>query len=159
VMEVDETQIREAVEQLNLFYGEISFPFRIQEVAGALQAITLPEYRQLLERFHQLERRIKLSPAAIETLAIVAYKQPVTRIEIDHIRGVNSSGILRSLLEKRMVRITGRSSELGKPLLYATTKEFLIYFGLPSLTNLPNLEEIAEINTDETRTILETNSN
>ena len=116
----------------------------IEEVAGGLRLITRPELASYLKRLFDSSGRGRLSMAALETLAIVAYRQPVTGPEIQELRGVTSSGVLKTLLERRLIRITGRKPVVGKPFIYATTRDFLMHFGLPSLADLPPLEEFEE---------------
>lgn len=116
----------------------------IEDVAGGLRMVTRPEMHGWLRRFFEIRGGNKLSMAALETLAIVAYHQPTTGPEIQELRGVNPSGVLKTLLEKRLVRIAGRKDVVGKPFLYTTTKEFLVHFGLKSLKDLPPLEEFEE---------------
>lgn len=115
-----------------------------EEVAGGLRLVTPPALGPWLRRFFEVTGASKLSMAALETLAIVAYRQPVTGPEIQELRSVNPSGVLKTLLEKRLVRIAGRKEVVGKPFLYSTTREFLVHFGLKSLADLPPLEELEE---------------
>ena len=132
-----------AVDRLNVFYAESQRAFRIASLAGGFQLVTLPEHAELLARLRKDGVPTRLSRAALETLAIVAFKQPVTRGEIDQLRGVSGSdGVLRHLLERKLVRISGRAPVPGRPLLYVTTKEFLSYFGLAALDDLPRTAEI-----------------
>lgn len=116
----------------------------IEEVAGGIRLVTRPEMNGWLRRFFEVRGGSKLSMAALETLAIVAYRQPVTGPEVQELRGVNPSGVLKTLLEKHLVRIAGRKEVVGKPFLYCTTREFLVHFGLKSLKDLPPLEEFEE---------------
>jgi len=116
----------------------------IEEVAGGVRLVTRPEMNGWLRRFFEVRGGSKLSMAALETLAIIAYRQPVTGPEIQELRGVNPSGVLRTLLEKHLIRIAGRKEVVGKPFLYCTTREFLVHFGLKSLKDLPPLEELEE---------------
>ena len=113
----------------------------VERVAGAFRLATKPEVGALVRQFFRQRNRTRLSPAALETLAIVAYRQPMTVPEIQAIRGVDPSGSLKSLLEKKMVRILGRKKVVGNPLLYGTTKQFLVHFGLNRLEDLPSIEE------------------
>ncbi|MFP3941749.1 MAG: SMC-Scp complex subunit ScpB [Thermoanaerobaculia bacterium] len=117
----------------------------VDEAAGGLRLVTRPELGEWLRRFFEASGGAKLSMAALETLAIVAYRQPVTAPEIQELRGVNPSGVLKTLLERRLVRIAGRKEVVGKPFLYCTTREFLVHFGLKSLKDLPPLEEFDEV--------------
>lgn len=116
----------------------------VEDVGGGVRLATRPEVGSWLRRFFDVSGSTKLSMAALETLAIIAYRQPVTGPEIQELRGVNPTGVLKTLLERRLVRITGRKEVVGKPFLYGTTKEFLVHFGLNSLKDLPPLEEFEE---------------
>ena len=116
----------------------------VDEVAGGVRLVTRPELGGWLRRFFEVRGNSKLSMAALETLAIVAYRQPVTSPEIQELRGVNASGVLKTLLERRLIRIAGRKEVVGNPFLYRTTKEFLVHFGLGRLKELPPLEEFEE---------------
>lgn len=129
--------VTRAVEGLNAEYARTGRSFRIESVAGGYRAITMPEYAPVLAALHGLRESQSLSRAALETLAIIAYRQPITRADIESIRGVASGEILRSLLDKRLIDITGRAEELGRPMLYGTTRRFLESFGLASLKDLP----------------------
>ncbi|MGI9014919.1 MAG: SMC-Scp complex subunit ScpB [Phycisphaerales bacterium] len=129
--------VREAIEHLNELYARSGRSFRIESVAGGRQVLTTPEYGPLLHRLHQSKAQSRLSPAALETLAIVAYRQPVLRADVEAIRGVACGEVLRTLMERRLVKITGRAEEIGRPMLYGTTREFLHVFGLASLDDLP----------------------
>lgn len=115
-----------------------------EEVAGGVRLVSRPEVQGWLRRFFEVSGASKLSMAALETLAIVAYRQPVTGPEIQELRGVNPAGVLGTLLERHLVRIAGRKEVVGRPFLYCTTREFLIQFGLKSLRDLPPLEELEE---------------
>lgn len=116
----------------------------VDEAAGGVRLVTRPELNDWLRRFFESGAGSKLSMAALETLAIIAYRQPVTAPEIQELRSVNPSGVIRTLLERRLVRIAGRKEVVGKPFLYCTTREFLVHFGLKSLKDLPPLEEFEE---------------
>lgn len=116
----------------------------VEDVAGGVRLATRPEMAGWLRRFFDVSGGSKLSMAALETMAIIAYRQPVTAPEIQELRGVSASGVLKTLLERRLVRITGRKEVVGKPFLYGTTKEFLVHFGLNTLKDLPPLEEFEE---------------
>jgi len=116
----------------------------VEDVAGGVRLVTRPEMGVWLRRFFDVASGSKLSMAALETLAIVAFRQPITGPEIQELRSVNPVGVLKTLLEKRLVRISGRKEVVGKPFLYATTREFLVHFGLNSLRDLPPLEEFEE---------------
>lgn len=116
-----------------------------EEVAGGLRLVTRPELHPYLHRFFEAGGRGRLSMAALETLAIVAYRQPITAPEVQELRGVSSAGVLKTLLERRLVRIAGRKPVVGKPFLYCTTREFLLQFGLNDVRDLPPLEELEEM--------------
>jgi segregation and condensation protein B len=114
------------------------------EVAGGYQIVTRPELHEWVRRLFHERSAQKLSVQGLETLAVIAYKQPITALEIAEIRGVNTSGVLATLLERHLIRIVGRKNVVGRPFLYATTKEFLIRFGLKDLNDLPRIEDMAE---------------
>jgi segregation and condensation protein B len=115
------------------------------QVAGGWQIVSRPEYSPYVQKMLRGRRKARLSRAALETLAIAAYRQPVTKADIEGIRGVDSSGVLAHLLERNLVGIRGRARAVGRPLLYGTTQEFLVYFGINELTDLPKPEELAEL--------------
>ncbi|MCC7349026.1 MAG: SMC-Scp complex subunit ScpB [Phycisphaerales bacterium] len=133
--------IRRAVRELNQQYEQGGRSFRIEQVAGGFQMLTLPEFGETLKRLHQKEIDAKLTRAALETLAIVAYKQPILRADVEAIRGVACGETIRSLMEKHLVKIAGRAELPGRPILYGTTKRFLELFGLNNLKDLPQSEE------------------
>jgi len=136
----------EAIDRLNVFYAETARAFRIASLAGGFQLVTSPEFAPVLSRLRADRIAPRLSRAALETLAIIAFKQPVSRAEIDAIRGVTASDrVLRHLLERKAVRIAGRADAPGRPLLYGTTREFLSYFGLSNLSDLPRSDELAAL--------------
>jgi segregation and condensation protein B len=127
------------------YTGEPHQGVKAEEVAGGIRLVTRPELHGYLRRLLDLTGRSRLSMAALETLAIVAYRQPITGPEIQELRSVNSGGVLKTLLERRLVRISGRKMVVGKPFLYATTRDFLMHFGLRNLDELPPLEEFEEL--------------
>lgn len=129
--------IRRAIKTLNSHYEQDQRSFRIEQVAGGFQILTLPDYGAYLQKLHQKEGDAKLTKAALETLAIVAYKQPILRAQVEAIRGVACGETIRSLMEKHLVKIAGRAEEPGRPILYGTTKRFLEVFGLNTLKDLP----------------------
>src|SRR4051812_33307903 len=135
--------IRKAIKELNRQYEEGNRSFRIEQVAGGYQILTLPEFGEALKRFHQKEADAKLTKAALETLSIIAYKQPILRADVEAIRGVACGETIRSLMEKHLVKIAGRAEEPGRPILYGTTKRFLELFGLNSLKELPQPDKEA----------------
>jgi segregation and condensation protein B len=132
--------IRAAIKQLNEQYEQANRSFRIEQVAGGYQLLTLPQFGEALKKLHQKEIDAKLTKAALETLAIIAYKQPILRADVEAIRGVACGETIRSLMEKHLVKIAGRAEEPGRPILYGTTKRFLELFGLNSLKDLPKSE-------------------
>jgi segregation and condensation protein B len=134
--------IREAIAELNAHYRQTDRTFEIVEVAGGFKMMTLPEYNNYIRRVLRSRSRDKLSQAALETMAIVAYRQPITRAEIENIRGVEAGPILRMLVDRGLVKIVGRSEKLGHPLLYGTTRLFLEIFGLNDLDVLLCAEEL-----------------
>jgi segregation and condensation protein B len=117
---------------------------QLVEVAGGYQIVTRPDLHEWVRRLFHERSTQKLSVQALETLAVIAYKQPITALEITEVRGVNTSGVLNTLLERHLVKIVGRKQVVGRPFLYATTKEFLIRFGLNDLSDLPKVEDMAE---------------
>jgi segregation and condensation protein B len=133
--------IRRAIKDLNQVYADTGRSFRVEQVAGGYQLLTLPEYGDVLQRMHQREADTKLTKSALETLAIVAYKQPILRADVEAIRGVACGETIRSLMEKHLVKIAGRAELPGRPILYGTTKRFLELFGLNSLKDLPQQQE------------------
>jgi len=136
-------EARELVQELNGEYIRQNRAFEIWEVAGGYQLRSLPEFASYLQQT-QKTRPLRLSQASLETLAVVAYRQPVTRAEIEHIRGVDAGAVLRSLLERKLVRIAGHREVPGRPLLYATSRRFLEVFGLARLEDLPTLRDLEE---------------
>lgn len=142
---VDAQTIKAAVEELKSEYSSRHCGLSIYEVAGGYQMSTAPEYAQYVKKYYKARHKEKLSGPALETLAIIAYKQPVTRLDIESIRGVNVDGVVASLLEKGLVRIAGRKEVIGRPFVYGTTRQFLEYFGLKSLQDLPKIEEFAAL--------------
>ena len=135
-------QVRDAVESLNGSYEATGRSFRIERVAGGLQVMTLPTYTEDIARLRGARQQWRLSQAAMETLAIIAYRQPILRADLEAIRGVSCGEVLRGLHERRLVKIAGRAEELGRPILYGTTREFLETFGLASLDDLPQSKEL-----------------
>ncbi|MEW6051362.1 MAG: SMC-Scp complex subunit ScpB [Candidatus Zixiibacteriota bacterium] len=137
--------VNEAIATLNNRYMEAGSSFRIREIAGGYQFHILPDYIGYVEELFTRRRKMRLTRAALETLAIIAYRQPVTRAEIEHIRGVAADGVIQTLMEKNIITIVGRASTVGKPLQYGTTDEFLKFFGLSGLEALPKMSEIEEL--------------
>ncbi|OHB51219.1 MAG: SMC-Scp complex subunit ScpB [Planctomycetes bacterium GWF2_41_51] len=137
-------QVKKCIETLNQQYAETKRAFRIEEIAGGFQMMTLPEYNNWLKNMLKQRADNKLSPAALETLAIIAYKQPIIRADIEAIRGVACGEVVRTLMYKGLVKIAGKAEILGRPLLYGTTKKFLQVFGLSDLKDLPKAEELKQ---------------
>ena len=136
-------RIAEAIESLNKDYESSARAFRIERVAGGFRVMTLPEHARAVAAVKGVRDGARLSRAALETLSIVAYRQPITRAELEAIRGASSGEVLRTLLERRLVSIAGRAEEPGRPILYGTSKRFLEVFGLASVKDLPSPREIA----------------
>jgi len=139
------SDVRGAIAELVREYEEACRAFTITEIAGGWQIYCRPDYSKWIRELHRGRVPTRVSQAALETLAIVAYKQPIVRAEIEGIRGVDSSGVLSTLLRRNLIAIAGRAPGMGRPLMYRTTNEFLRYFGLAALTDLPRLEEFAEV--------------
>jgi len=142
IAETNVKQVRRHVENLNQKYCANKNAFRIEQIAGGYQMLTLSPYNHWLKKMLRVRSDSKLSSAALETLAIIAYKQPVIRADIEAIRGVAAGEVIRNLMYKGLVKIVGRADVLGRPLLYGTTKKFLEVFGLNSLKDLPKVEEL-----------------
>ncbi len=146
---IGQKELRKIIASLNDEYEESGRSFRIIEIAGGFHFATVKEYGEFVGMLSKERSRRRLSPAALETLSIVAYRQPVTKPEMEAIRGVNCDQVLLSLLERNLIAITGRADSVGKPLLYGTTDDFLRAFGLNSLSDLPKLRELEELMEDD----------
>ncbi len=142
-------QIEAQIQALAGEYEDRHAGINLAEVAGGYQLVTRPEYASWIRKFRSVKVSSKLSKPALETLAIVAYKQPVTRAEVEAIRGVNIGGIMRNLMERRLVKIVGKKDVPGRPMMYGTTLDFLQYFGLKDLSALPTLKEFQELEAGE----------
>ncbi len=140
-LEQDTSIIREVVKNLEVELNAQNFGLQITHVAGGIQLTTKPKLKPYLDNFYGGETKRRLSRAALETLAVVAYRQPVTRVEIEEIRGVKVDKVLYSLIEKELIQYTGKKDVPGKPLLFGTTEKFLQYFGLNKLEDLPHPDE------------------
>lgn len=138
----DGTQARTMIRELNQHYDEVGRAFHVKQVAGGFQLRTRPQFADWIGRLEHVPRHKRLSQPAMETLTVVAYRQPIIKAEIEAIRGVSCGEMLRQLLEKGLVKIAGRSEKLGRPFLYATSKEFLTQFGLGSLNDLPRAKQL-----------------
>ena len=139
---LDEDQVEEALQMLKAEYEDAQRAFHLTEIAEGYQILTRPEFAPYLERFDNVPRANRLSGPSLETLAIIAYRQPIGRIEIEYIRGVNSSGVIRTLQDRSLIDIVGRGDGLGRPLLYGTTQHFQEHFGFASLDDLPRPDEL-----------------
>ncbi|MCG6955588.1 MAG: SMC-Scp complex subunit ScpB [Gemmatimonadetes bacterium] len=139
---LDEDQVEQAIRQLQAEYDDAERSFEIVEVAEGYQVLTRPEFAPYLERFDNVPRPSRLSGPALETLSIIAYRQPLGRLEIEYIRGVGAQGVLKTLLDREMIEVVGRAEGLGRPVLYGTSSKFLEHFGLRSLEDLPRPEEL-----------------
>lgn len=134
--------IKETIGELEAFYRSCGRSFGISEVAGGYQITTLPEYAATLSLLFKSRRKARLSQAALETLAIVAYRQPISRTSVEAIRGVNCGGVLMTLTERELIVISGRGEGIGRPFLYSTTSRFLEYLGLKDIRDIPEIEEL-----------------
>ena len=137
----DATEARRLLRQLEELYEQEGSAFSVVELAGGFQLLTRPKFYPWLVRLRRATSELKLTPAARETLAIIAYRQPIMRADIESIRGVQCSDVLKQLMEKNLIRIAGRDDSLGRPVLYGTTRKFLQLFGFRSLRDLPRAEE------------------
>jgi segregation and condensation protein B len=142
---LDEDAVEEAIEALKQHYLESERAFVVVELAEGYQILTRPEFASYLDRFDTVPRPSRLSGPALEALAIIAYRQPIGRLEVEYIRGVGSSGVIRTLQDRGLVEVVGRGEGLGRPLLYGTTSRFLEHFGFQSLEDLPRPEELPVI--------------
>ena len=138
------SQIRQLLEELKKEYEQANRGIRLLEVAGGFQMVTAPNISTFLKKFYRQKGSDKLSRPALETLAIIAYKQPVTKFEIESLRRVDSTGVLKNLKDLGIIRIAGRKKAPGRPFVYATTRQFLEYFGLKSLDELPKIDSILQ---------------
>jgi segregation and condensation protein B len=142
---LDASEVRKILEELKAEYEQSQRGIRITEVAGGFQMITAQTYSPFLKKFFKERHVERLSKPALETLAIIAYKQPVTKLEIESFRNVNVDGVINSLLDKNLVRIAGRKKAPGRPYVFGTTRQFLEYFGLKTLDELPKMEEFSNL--------------
>jgi segregation and condensation protein B len=146
---VSKHEVEEALARLQEDYAREGRGLHLAEIAGGYRLVTKPDYAPWIKRLDKIKAPAKLSRSALESLAIIAYKQPIVRAEIEQIRGVETSGVLRTLLERKLVRIVGRKEEPGRPIMYGTTKFFLEHFGLRDLSQLPPLREFKELGESE----------
>ncbi|MDD5005663.1 MAG: SMC-Scp complex subunit ScpB [Candidatus Omnitrophica bacterium] len=141
---LDLETIKSIVEEIKKDYEQRNSGIKLIEVAGGYQMLTSPNYATFIKKFYKIKHAEKLTLPSLETLAIVAYKQPVTKVEIEAIRGVNVDGVIKNLIEKSLIRIVGRKEVVGRPFVYGTTRNFLEYFGLNSLQELPPVEDFVQ---------------
>jgi len=146
---IDKATLRSAILQLQEEYESEKRGLQIIEVANGFKMCTRSEYSDYITKLFSHRRRAKLSSQALETLAIIAYKQPITKPEIEEIRGVNTVGVLSTLLDRNLIKIMGKKDAVGRPIIYGTTREFLEYFGLKDLSDLPTLKDFSEFDLDE----------
>lgn len=145
VMDRRDVNLSQLMETLNRRFTDQDRPVEVVAVAGGYQLVTRPEYQPYLQRLFQKSAKLALSRAALETIAVIAYRQPITKGDLAAVRGVNSESVVRTLLEKGLIAIRGRDEGMGRPLLFGTTAAFLEAFGLQGLKDLPKLKEIEEI--------------
>ena len=145
VEDIRPREIQETIDLLNSEYSREERSFHIVQVAGGYQFATRPTYAPWIKKLYRGRRLSRLSTAALESLAIIAFQGPIIRSEIEAIRGVSVEGVLKTLLERNLISVIGRQDSPGRPLLYATTQEFLIYFGLNSISDLPKPKELEEL--------------
>ena len=137
--------LKDSVKRLNNFYLKYEKPYSINSIAGGFQLATNTDYDIWIRRLLRKSNKLTLSSAALDSLAIVAYKQPIGRYDIEAIRGVDSSGVIKTLLSRNLIKIKGRGDGPGRPLLYSTTKSFLEQFGINRLSDMPKLKEVSEL--------------
>lgn len=142
---VDKKRLVIVIEALQEEYDQRNRGIRLAEVAGGYQLVTRPEMAPWIKEMEKIRTASRLSRPGLETLSIVAYKQPVTRGEIEMVRGVDAAGVLKTLMERKLIKIVGRKEAPGRPMMYGTTRQFLEYFGLASLSGLPTLKEFSEV--------------
>ncbi|MDI6757432.1 MAG: SMC-Scp complex subunit ScpB [Endomicrobiia bacterium] len=147
--DISDDELRAALAEIIKRLAEAGSPLEIREVAGGWQFATRAAYAPWVKKLYRDKTRLKLSQSALETLSIIAYRQPITRLEIERVRGIESLGVSETLLERKLIKIVGRKETLGRPLLYGTTQEFLKYFGLQHLSELPTIEDFSVPPSDE----------
>ena len=150
--------VMKAIEKLKAEYAEAGRSFTVEEIAGGYRLHTLPRFEGWIAKLFKQPLKSRLSQPALETLAIIAYRQPITRVEIERVRGVNVDGVLRSLMDRGLVTIRGRKPVAGRPFLYLTTREFLEHFGLKNLNELPMVKELRKSVAKTEETTLEVKS-
>jgi len=145
IVELDYNTVEKLIYELQLEYDTAKRAFQIMEIANGFQICTRSEYAPWIKKFYTTEVSSRISTSSLEALAIIAYKQPVTRAEIEEIRGVSSDSVIHTLLERNLISMIGRKEAPGRPLMYGTTTEFLIHFGLRDLSELPSIDEIEKM--------------
>ena len=145
ISEIGEREIKKSIARINERYQETNSAFEIVEVAGGYQIVTRPDFADWIRKLYISRTKNRLTQRALETLAIIAYKQPITKTEVESIRGVSADTVIRTLIERKLITVTGREKAPGNPLLYGTTRYFLEYFGLKDISDLPKLREIDEL--------------
>lgn len=143
--DIDNEMVISLLEEIKLEINNSSLPYILKEIAGGYQLLVRPLFAPFIRKFLQIKKTRRMSPALLETLAIIAYKQPITRVEVEAIRGVSVAHAFEQLQERNLIRVCGVSELPGRPKLYRTTDEFLLMFGLNSLQDLPNVEELKEL--------------
>lgn len=143
IIDLTEDEFRRVMSELMAEYNNRDGGLLIKEIANGYQMITNPKYGSLIKAFKGVQASSRLSMAALETLAIIAYRQPIIKAEIERVRGVNSDSALKTLLDRRLIKIIGKKDAPGRPLFYGTTQEFLQYFGLKNLTELPTVKDLS----------------
>jgi len=141
---IEKSSIKALIEELRNEYNQTNRTFTVEELGGGYRLSTDPFYGPWIRKLFKIERKDRLSLPALETLSVIAYRQPVAKTDIEAIRGVNIDGVIKNLLERGQIRIIGRKEVAGRPFLYGTTREFLVHFGLNSLDDLPKLKEFTE---------------
>jgi segregation and condensation protein B len=152
--QLDEDTVEAVIQELRSEYESTERSFQVYELAGGYQILTRPEFVTVLERYDTVPQPSRLSNSALEVLAIIAYRQPLGRAEVEEIRGVGSSGVLRTLMDRNLIEAVGRSEGLGRPLLYGTTTKFLEHFGYRSLEDLPRPDELPVVLLSQTPIII-----
>lgn len=145
IPDIGERDVKKAIQRIKDKYLESQSAFEVVEVAGGYQIVTRPDYSEWVRKLYISRTKNRLTQRALETLAIIAYKQPITKTEVESIRGVNADGVIRTLAERKLITVMGREKAPGNPLLYGTTRHFLEYFGLNDISDLPKLREIDEL--------------
>lgn len=143
--DIDTEMVISLLEEIKLEINNSTLPYILKEIAGGYQLLVRPLFAPFIRKFLQIKKTRRMSPALLETLAIIAYKQPITRVEVEAIRGVSVAHAFEQLQERNLIRVCGVSELPGRPKLYRTTDEFLVMFGLNSLQDLPNVEELKEL--------------